>query len=57
MSEKMHSDELLLNAVAVLARDNVIKENNSLKRNKRRKWCKNLLLERQKVLTLIYLLN
>jgi hypothetical protein len=47
MSGKMNSDELLLSAVAVMACANVIKKNNSLKR-KRRKWCKNWLLERQK---------
>jgi hypothetical protein len=44
----MNSDELLLSAVAVVVCASVIKENNSLKLNKREKWCKNWLLERQK---------
>jgi hypothetical protein len=34
-----------LSAVAVAACANVIKENNYLKRHRRRKWCKNWLLE------------
>jgi hypothetical protein len=47
MSGKMNSNELLLDAVAVVVCANVIKESHSFKRNKRRKWCKNWLLERQ----------
>jgi hypothetical protein len=48
MSGKINFDELLLSAVAVVVCANVIKENNSLKCNEGRKWCKNWLLERQK---------
>jgi hypothetical protein len=46
MPGKINSDEFSALAVVVCA--NVIKENNSLKCNKRQKWCRNWLWERQK---------